>query len=357
VPALSYPDQATAIDLWDVRERGVRGSGTSSPEESLEIDSAGATRTFRVKWDKRKDFAKYMLGYGVTWDDSGTRRLSRLLPRAHPDYPDLVATKVTRIVGHKWTGVAVNSVTAGYAADSARHHGHPAYQWTDAQINQYQDAEVTIQYDHAPYARAEDAAIYASGTGELDRYVIRGETTPGAEALQLPGAVLNYIREAPDTYPPHTIKIPFNAARVLPQEKFVLTWHRVPEDVWDTTSTLYERVYTGDDVGGVTTPYFGAVNRQPFYGRDGGTVLLSGVRPVLKKSPLGSGFEWDIEYTFDFDPYGWNWKFYFGTGANAVYNGWYLVGKSTTHYFSDTLPDDYAIYNTRDLNKLFSVAA
>lgn len=354
MPALAYPDQATEIDLWDVRERGVKDG--RSPTESFEIDQSKATRVFLVKWEYRHDFVWHMLGYAATWNDGGTLRLSRLLPSSHPDLRDLRAVRAS-VTGHKWVENLLAPGDADYEDDPDRHHGHPEYQWQGEQLNVYHDAEVTIEYEHASFDCVEDQDVYDADAGgvegaEMARYVIRGDVTPSGEALQLPGAVFQYIRET-GTDPPHNIKIPFNTAKILPQEKFTLTWHRLPANVWTPESHLYERIYgTGGDIA-----YFGCINTKVFYGRAEGTVLFSGVRPVMRKSPLGDALEWDIEYTFDYDPLGWNNKYYFGTGANAAYNGVYLVGKGSTFYDPDLVPDDYSVYNARDLNKLFSVEA
>jgi hypothetical protein len=351
MPALSYPTQSV-IDSWNVRERGVR-DGTS-PTEQLEIDNSTADRTFLVKWEYRHDFAKYMVGYAETWTDTGpTIRLSRLLPRAHPELPDLVATKVTSIKGLKWTDWAVDvDELDPYRDDELLHHGHPDYRWTDDQINVFQDAEVVIHYDHAPYDRVEDDDIYATMT-EFDRYVERGESQPSAEYLQLPGAVFKYVQETGSANP-HGVTIPFNTGRVLPQEKFILTWRRLPENVWTPDGGLYQLIY-GTGVWD-TVPYLGCINGDPFYGRPMGTVLFENVRPILRKSPLGTGWEWDLEFHFAYDPNGWNWKFYFGaTAGTAADNGFYFVSRGSTHYFSDTLPDYESIYNSRDLNNLFDV--
>lgn len=352
MPALSYPDQAT-IDSWNVREGGVK-DGTS-PTESFEVDNSASRRTFLVAWDSRGDFIKYMLGYGETWDDSGTTRLSRLLPSYHPEFTDLIASRVSEVRGLKYTAPAVPvDPDDPYRDDPAVCFDHPDYRFTDDdtaghQINVFKDAVITVEYEQASFDRVEDADIYDGGS-ELDRYVVRGEQTPGAEYLQLPGAVFKYVRSS-GTTSPHGKTIPFNNGLVLPQEKFVLVWRRVPSEVWTPDSALYEWVYGGPLY---TVPALGCINDADFYGRPPGTVLFENVRPILRKSPLGVGFEWDLEYSFNYDPKGWNYKYYFGVGDPAN-NGWYFVSKGTTYYTPATLPDYESLYNARDLNNLFNV--
>lgn len=358
MPALQYPQQSE-IDYWNVRERGPKSH--ESPRETFEVDQSTCERVFLVNWPDRYKFIRYMLGYAQTWDDSGTTRLSRLLPYKHRDLPDLVATKVTSVVGHRWTWYAetVDENDTDYRNDEARHHKHPDYRFKTDQFNVYDDAEITVLFEHVEYDRVEDAAIADVGYNEMMRYVSRGDVTPSGEALQLPGAVFNYTTEDA-TSVPHGIKIPFNCAKILPQEKFVLTWKRLPEDVWTPDSTLYRRIYIGDAVGdplGVAkVPYIGTVNRKNFYGRPKGTVLFESVRPLLKKSPLGVGLEWDLEFTFVYKPEGWLNLYYFGLGDNSAYNGYYFVrAQGGTIYTPDVLGDDIGLYNTRDHNLLFSV--
>lgn len=321
MPALSYPSQAT-IDTWNIEERGVRDG--SSPEERFELNGAGCTRIFRCDWADRVDVVKFFLGYSAIWDNAGTPTLSRLLPQAHPLFPSFAATKVTSVKGIKWTGNAVG--------------GAYQYKLDSSQINLFKYAELTIQYEHVDYEMLDDGEI----TDEQDRYVSRGETTPSAEFLQLPGGAFKYISAST---PPHQTVIPFNVGKILPQEKFILTWRRLPEAAWAIGSNLYDRVY---DNG-----YLGAINANVFWGRPVGTVLFSGVRPILNRSPLGDGFEWDLEYTFDYDPHGWNHKYYYNpAGTN---NGFHFVGTGTTIYTATTLPDNYSIYNSRTLENLFAV--
>lgn len=338
MPAITPPTQ-TEIDSWHVEERGVRDG--SSPEEAFEVDASSATRVFHCKWEHRAAFVQWMIGYSQTWDDAGTTKLSRLLPQQHPDYPDLIAVKA-RLRGFRWMTNSEPDVEPDPPDE-------PYYQFTESQINVFDKADVTVEYAHADYDRASDDLIYGGGFTEMDRFVIRGEVTPSGEYLQLPGASLKYFRST-GVGAPHGQAINFNAGKVLPGEKFTLTWTRLPDAVWTPESGLYQLIYGTGPFTAV--PYLGCVNKTEFYGRYPGTVLLDGVRPIRRKSPLGAGFEWDLEYSFNFDPNGWNWKYYYDPTGGA--SGWYFVG-NTQYYAPGSLPDDKAVYNEAELLDLFSV--
>jgi len=332
MPALTYPDQ-TEINLWGVTEQGVRDG--SSPVDRLEINASSSERVFRCNWDYRANFIQWMLGYGETWDDAGTTRLSRLLPQVHPYYPDLIATKVTQVKGFKWTGNEVPDVGG-------------AYSYTDQQLSRFDKAEVTVLYEHRTFDLAEDVVIY-DGLTEFDRYVVRGDVQPGAEYLQLPGAALKYKRSSGSSAP-NDFPIPFSPGKILPQERFTLTWHRVPENVWTPDSGLYDYVYGLNAYAGV--PAYGAINKTTFYGRPPGTVLLENLRPILLRSPLGIGWEYDIEYHFAFNPRGWNYLYHWDPAGTA--SGWYFV-TSGSYEAPGSVTNDKSIYNEREFSNLFSV--
>jgi hypothetical protein len=333
MPAIVPPIQDD-VDAWGVEEIGVRDG--SSPAESFEINGSSAERTFRVNWDLRNEFVWWMLGYAQTWDDSGTTRLSRLLPQQHPLYAGLVATKCTRIKGYKWTGNAVADVDGEYQ-----------FPVDGSQISTFAKADVTIRYDHVTYDRVEDDDIYDTLT-EMDRYVVRGDIQPGADYMTMPGAAFSYRVSGgadPDGFP-----VAINSGRIVPTERFPLTWHRVPENVWSPDSGLNDFVY---GLGSYSSgPALGAVNKTTFYGRPPGTVLLEAVRPILLRDPFGIDLEWDIEYTFAYNPRGWNYLYYFD--LNGSDSGWYFVS-SLGYEAPGSVTDDTSIYNERDLNLLFSV--
>lgn len=354
--ALSYPTQAT-IDTWNVRDAGVRDG--SSPTETFELNNNTTTKKFLVAWAKRFDFMKYMIGYGIVWNDSGTTRISRLLPRAHADSPKLIATKITRVKGLQFASTNVTTVTGGYAADPTRCFDHPAYQWSDAQGSTYKDAEIEIFFEQPRVLLVEDSVIYTGGHSETERYVEVGDFDGGAEYLTLPGAMMMYARSSGSANP-HGVSIPFSIGKVMPKEKFALIWKRLPVGVWDpgAPSDLYKFVY-GD--GGSIKPAIGRVNKVLFYGKPIGTVLLEAVKPQLNLNPIGTDFEWELRFDFQFDPYLWNNKYYFKAGGGAGGdNGFYFVTAkgtvgSPTYEAPGSVSDDASIYNEVDLNRLFKV--
>ncbi|VTT98870.1 unnamed protein product [Gemmataceae bacterium] len=329
---LAYPDQAT-VDLWNVREKGTRDG--SSPSESLLVDASSATRVFEVDWENRHQFVKLMLGDVALWDDGGTTKLSRLLPRKHPVLTDLIATRAPRITGHKWVANEIPGLDDEYEFDVA-----------GTQMNVFEKAIVEIQYEHAPFTRLEDDEVAES---EVERFVSLDDTQPSAEFLQLPGAVLAYIRET-GTDPPHNLAIPFNTAIVVPQEVRRVTWHDIPEEVWVPGSALWDRVYGAEGA----PSYLGSINSVEFLGFPTGTLLFSAVQPRRLKSPTGVGFRWSLTYEFTFRPSGHNWAYYWDrTGANS---GWYFIGpKGGAFHYADTVPDNYSLYAARDFHDLFKV--
>lgn len=346
MPALAYPDQATEVDVWNVREAGVRDGSSST--ERLEVDASSVEREYLVDWAYRYDFAWLMVGYAETWDNAGTTTLSRLLPRDHPQLPHLVATKITSITGHKWTGISNPPDADGYDTDDERNHGHPAYQWKLAGnvVNVYQDARVKVLFEHVPYALKEDADT----TLETERYISIDDPEPAAEYLQLPTASFKYLVSGGGGAP-HNTSVPFNSGKVVPSELFRVTWHRLPEDVWQPGSVIQERVY-GD---GTSVPYFGTVNKTELFGRPAGTMLLSNVFPKRKRSPLGFGFEWDITFEWTYKPNGHNNLYYFDSTTGGA-SGWYYVGRNGSSYAAPgSVADDDSIYNEREHANLFVV--
>jgi hypothetical protein len=335
MPLAAIPPDTTD---WHIRERGVR-DGTS-PTGTFEMSGSTGERTFRVMWEKRLSFATYMLGYGLPYTVGGVRKLSRLIPQAlHPDTPDIRATRIVRVSGHQWTGT-----------DPPRADGEP-YVWTNGLVNVFTDAEIVVHYEHLPYAYLEDDAI----TTEMDRYVTRGDVRSSAEFLAYPGAGFKYARNPALADPADGADgttIPGDQGVIVPQEEFVLTWERIPEELAEPGSDLHDTIH-GTSVYD-PLPYHGAINSIEFDGKPAGTVLLSGVRPIRHLSPLGSGFEYAMEYAFTYRPTGWNYRPYFQPAGAGTVVTWYFASKDGTHYAPGSVPDGKSYYHERDLNLLFS---
>ncbi len=328
MPALEYPDQAE-IDSWEIEEGGVRDG--SSPNETLEVDASTATRRFLVNWESRFDFAKWMLGYSEIWNNSGTLTLSRLLPQVHPDRPEWACTKITRMSGHKFDE-----------------------EESDGEVNAYVKAWVECFYEHVPYAMTEDADIVT----EFERYTSwPDDSQGGGEYLQLPGATLTAVANPAGPHVGSNIdgkKIPMNVGKVIPEERFVVRWRRLPEDAYAPDSALYQRLFGTSEGDGV--PYKGAINSEEIFGRPSGTVLLEDAIPRRLKSPLGEGFEWDIEFHFAVKVSGWNWVWMMeSSNVLSEHNDFYMASATGTFATADLVEDYDSIYNARDLIELFDV--
>jgi hypothetical protein len=332
------PFTPTEITDMGIGTPGVRDQ--THPTEARAPGESTMRRTFRVLWDSRYDFCELVLGNVSLWDDAGTIRLSRLLPDdtygRHHTHPQIVATKIEKITGFRFSGALDDD-------------GLPIYDFAD----------VEVLYEHVPYQLLDDD----DATTELDRYTIPPgleEAPSEAEYTTMPGGILHYIRET-GTDVPHLRPIPFNIGYVTPTQKRTFRWNKLPESLWgDTASPLYERVFAGEGADG--RPFIGTVNKEELYGYPTGTLLFLSVKDRLYRDPLGSGWLWDLEYVFDYRPQGWNWMRYFdtetnpdGSPVNASANGVYFVGKGATHYYSDTLPDNYALYDARDHTLLWAV--
>jgi hypothetical protein len=329
---------ATEITNMEIETLGVRQQ--SHPTETRELGTNTMRREFLVAWVQRYNFIELCLGNCAIWDDSGTLKLSRLLPDdkygRSPTNPEVIATKVDEMTGF---GQCI-----GEDAD-----GMP----------EYPQSRVKIFYEHVPFKLLLDADI----TTELDRYVIPPgliEQQTEAEYTTMPGGFLHYIREDESGNPvgatPHMKPIPFNVGFVTPTQQRTVRWVNLPEDAWGPGSVLHERVFEGD---GDDRPFIGTINKEAFVitgatGYPMGTMLFEAVKEKLYRSPLAEGWRWDLEFVFRYRPQGWNWLRYFAGDAVGADNGIYLAGKGDTHYFSDTLPDDYALYDARDHNKLFN---
>lgn len=339
MPALEAPTQAV-IDSWkglaQKRERGVRDGG--SPNESLEVDNNTATRVIHVDWLGRFAWAQWMLGHSQVYtpDGSTTPELSRLLPQRHPVFPKWVATKVTRMRGHKWLSWDATN-----------------------QVNVFETCEAEVLYEQVPFNLLKDEDT----DDETDRYFEfpAGDPEPAGEYLSYPGAAFKFTADpaGPNAGAPMDNKpIPQNVGRVVPTIKFLAVWHRLPfADLWNPASPWFKRLFGATPAA---VPYFGTVNKTTFRGFQPGTLLLSGVRPRRRKSPTGLGYELDVGFELTYKPTGWLNAYAMevvGAGAGAPANdGFYQV--TTDHVYRDpgSMPDFKSVYCVRALEDCVKVS-
>lgn len=191
---------------------------------------------------------------------------------------------------------------------------------------------------------------------ELLRYVSIGDPKASVEYLGLPGGTIKYFR-ASGTDLPHNTGVAFNIGKVLPIVEFVVTWHKVPYDIYDPSglilsapSAWQKRIY-GDPATPSAKPFIGTVNKTTFLNYPAGSLLLANVQPIRRFNNIGQS-EWDIEFTLAFDTNKWNHKYY--SSIDATHEGYQYVGR-TQYYADGSVPDGQSIYNEREFADLFKV--
>lgn len=330
------PFTAAEIKAMNIRTAGVRDF--SHPFETREIDQSTMRRSYYVKWDSRFDFCDLCCGDEVRWRDpsSGvpTYKISRMLPDpvygTHPDFYQIVATKIESIRGANGPGI-----------DDA--DKQPAYP----------DARVDVLYSQVRYNLETDDQVAALGNNEALRYTYFDESDGDADLITLPGSAMRFWRNP--TQPnagavPNGVPVPYGVSITRAKETFAYNWVRVPYECFAPDSPLYRRVY-GSVEGDIA--YQGCVNSQPFFNRPTGTVVFRGVKAALKLAQSARGKRWDLQYQFVFSPTGWTWLYYPDPGGTN--SGYYMVS-STGFSYSDTLQDGVSIVpGSRDLNLLFQV--
>lgn len=336
MPALTapfVPYTQDEIDGWNLRSYDIRTG--KHPTERRQIGNNVREETWFCNWDAREDVIRYFLGDSGYWNDGGTLKITRLLPRRHPTRPEMAAVRLDSMTGF------------GRGIDDE--DGNP----------QYETAELHFSYEHVPFDLLDDDD---AGLGsEFDRYTWFEPGQGTADALTVPGGVLHYILDGGTTASgigipdPHLRPIPYNISKVFPITRFRLSLHRWPYPCFGPSTAIWDRLHglgEGDD----SVPWVGCINRERFLDMPTGTVLLESFDPHTDRSPLGTGREWRIDFNFAFKPSGWCWLPYYPTGTSdpAALN-LYFVGKGDQFYLSPDLPDNYSLYNARDFNGLLDL--
>lgn len=331
------PFTAAEIAAMNIRTFDVRHG--NHPTETREVDQNTMTRTFLVDWDERFNFVEHVIGRSKTFDDTGVRRISRLLPNIrvgrHPDLPGIVATKITSMKGAGGPGI-----------DDI--NGMPAYP----------DAEVTVFYEQVPYRLRTDSLSLGD---ERRRYVWMN--SPEASEIQrfgpLPGGMYKYVTAGGGA--PMGDPVASGQTVFRPVQRFVIWWENLPFDVYATGGGLLNRLFFGNVTGGVTTlapGYIGTVNSVEFAitalcAFPTESLLLEKVTPILQRSPLAAddfdGCQWRIGFHFAFSPISWLTILHPNLGTFE------LVTRDGVYYAAGAMPDNNSIFNLRDHNLLFNV--
>ncbi len=319
------------IDAMQIRTFGVRDQ--SHGEETRRIGENTMRKSFFVKWAERFNFVELVCGDQKTYVQSGFTKLSRLLPDelygSHPDYPDLVATRIDDIRGANGPGVDDEFGTV-----------------------EYPDARVDVFYEHVPYDLRTDEDVELEGS-EFIRYTYFGGSTGNVQNISIPGGAMRYWRGPGEgTAVPHGTPVPYGVSINRAEEEFTWNWVQLPYDAFEAGSNLYERVY-GTVEGDL--PFIGCVNNSPIFNRAVGTVMFAGVTAKLERAHTAVGNRWSLEYKFAYSSFGWNWLYY--PDPSGVNSGWYNVNNKE-YQEADVLDDHRSLTpGARDLNMLFSVAA
>jgi hypothetical protein len=316
------------------------------PTETRRVDENTMVRTFFVKWTERYNFVELVLGNSVVWTDvtgTPTVKLSRLLPDPtygrHPTFPQIIATRIEYLKGH---GASTEDIAK-----------FPSYT-----VRPTDCCEAQVFYEHAPWAIQSDAGV----STEKDRYTSRSPTsTSDAEAFTLPGAVFKYVVSGGGA--PHSTPVPFNVSFVRPVQRFTMTWHMIPNELYSVNGALFERLYRG--ISGDGIGWIGTVSKEdlvlPGLGTyPAGSLLLEGVEErriisPLAASGLNGGLRWDIGFKLAFTPRLWTDLFYFDP-ATPANSGYYRVTNNGTYYAVNAIPDKVGLYNLRDFNLLWKAS-
>lgn len=334
IPFTGAEVTAMQIETFEVRNG-------AHPTEARRRDESTMTRTFFVKWEERFHFVELVLGNSKTWVDTGTTKLSRLLPDSqfgrHPDSTQIMATRIEYIRGH------------GVGIDNA------------GQFPTYPKAEVQVFYEFAPFTAQSDAGL----TSERQRFVTLGDTSRSeAEAFgPIPGGAFKYTNAGATGF--HGKPAPYNFSIVRAVERFTLWWEFLPWDLVSTNGALFTRLYYGENDGGGDpdgVPLIGTVNSEqldlPSIARtyDPGTLLLESTELVKIRSPLAesgtTGLRARVGLNYAFAPRGWLdfWVYDPATPANSAL---YRLSNAGTYHAVNAVPDYDGLYCVRDHAKIF----
>jgi hypothetical protein len=323
-----------ALEIADmnIQSRGVRDG--SNPTHTRRTNASTIRQAFFCDYDQLDNFLIYMLGAAVVYDDSGTDRLSRLMPQSPEGYPEFAFVQLESATGHKIVGdVAGASV--------------------DYPTPEYDRWECVLLAEHVPFDLLPDDTT----PNERSRYVQTLPTTGEANYQTVPGGIMRYIRNPalPDpTERPHGLPIPFSIGVVVPTANVSRRWVRLPYEAWEEGSTLWNRMNGDPETG--AAGLIGTINSSEIFGYPQGSLLMMPPEEQLDRDPLGDGWAWTLTFKWQYRRDHHNWLRWWETDpAEANTNGLYFVGNGTTYYTTDLLPDGVSLFNSADHKTAFQV--
>lgn len=337
-----------------LQERGTRDG--SALNEQFGMGANSATRKIWCTWADRYKVARAYIGYSELarenmGDPTEITGLRRLTPLPHPDAEVMPSADGP---GNMFAS-RINSIT-GYKALAGESSPYETNVNASVKRNVFTRAEIEVQYENIGYQVREEADLPSWPEGEQDRFLEILEPTPSSSYVTLPGGTLNYIKSGGGS-PPTGLPINFNVGKIFSTMQFKFLWKRLPFDLFDPTnqSSWAKRIW-GDPAAPTAEKLIGSVNKTTFLGFLPGTLLLENVRPIPVRSPFYFIWEWDFEFTLNYNPNYWNYLYYFPiSSAGTTDRGFYLVGAGTTFYANGSVPDNYSLYNEREHALLFDV--
>lgn len=330
------------------QERGTRDGSANQTQFGMGANSG--TRPVWVDWVDRYKAARAIIGYSQLDRLAGIIiGLRRLTPLPHPDAEtagsddgpgNMFATRINGIKGYK--ALAGTSSTLETAVNAG------------VKKNVFEKAEIEIMYENPGYQVRTEEEIENWPEDEYLRMFEVLEPTPSSSYITLPGGCMNYIRES-GTDAPHGLPVNYNVGKVFSTMQLKFMWHRLPYDLFDISNQTNwaKRIY-GDPDNPDEIPLIGTVNKTAWLSFPAGTLLLENVRPIPVKSPFYYIWEWNFEITWNYNPRGWNYLYYFSPAGGAG-SGTYFVGKGTTYYAPGSVPDNTSIYNEREHSLVLNV--
>lgn len=329
-------------------EVGIDGS---SPRETFAPDQTQVPARFKVKHSERYSAVVWFLGTAQLARSGGPGttviRLERLTPKPHFDsatgtaLPGVYATSVPEITQFKATGKNLTLAAAGEGSRTT-----------------FAESILTVQHEHVPFAVLEDEVVAAAE--EWRRWVWVKDVQHTTETLSLPAGTRQYVKSDGTNFG----VIPYGKVVYLPITRYVLSWELLPGDLYavgTTTPTAWQKRVWGWPPDGIK-PLIGRVNSLDWLAFKAGTLLLEGVRPIVRKHPT-VGLAWTFEVMLAHNPVaGWLNAYYHRIGSPAHSNpsGWYLALSPDTagayaFFTPATLPDDRGLFNAGQIERVFDV--